>query len=131
MSTQVYYTNKKIKKENADINLIYGEKSNGKSYSLKHEEAILHYLKTGKRFIILRRWVADITNLWIERYFSDVDVERLTENKYNCISVWKKEVYFAVYNADTNKIKRGEKIRLCFSTFNRTTLLGGEFFRCR
>lgn len=110
MSTQVYYTNKRIKKENADFNLIYGEKSNGKSYSLKHEEAILHYLETGKRFILLRRWVADITNLWIEQYFSDVDVARLTNGKYNCISVWKKVVYFAIYDEITGKVKRHEKI---------------------
>ena len=66
---QVHYNIDKIDKLDANFNLIYGEKSNGKSYQVKHKKAVEHYLETGKRFILLRRWREDISNLWIEQYF--------------------------------------------------------------
>lgn len=107
---QIHYNIDKIEKENAIFNLIYGEKSNGKSYQVKHKMAIEHYLNTGKRFILLRRWREDISNLWIEQYFADVDVEKLTNNKYNCITQYRKVLYFSIYDKETGKTKRIEKI---------------------
>lgn len=77
-----YYSNKNIKSKNANINLIYGEKSGGKSYQMKHNEMVEYYLKTGRRFILMRRWKDDISNFWIDRYFNeDVDIHNLTNRK--------------------------------------------------
>lgn len=105
---QVYYNIDNILKENALINLIYGEKSNGKSYQVKHKLAVLHYIKTKKRFIILRRWQADISSVWCEKYFSDVDVPSLTDNEYEFISVYRKKLFFSKIIND--KVVRGEQI---------------------
>lgn len=124
---QVHYNLDNIKKENANFNLIYGEKSNGKSYQVKHKEAILHYLETGNRFILLRRWKEDITNLWIEQYFSDVDVEKLTNGKYNCITVYRKVLYFSVYDVELGKVKRFEKIGYVMSLSTEQHYSGGSF----
>lgn len=107
---QIHYNLDNILKLNANFNLIYGEKSNGKSYQVKHKIGVLHYLETGMRFILLRRWREDISNLWIEQYFADVDVEKLTNNKYNCITQYRKVLYFSVYDKETGKTKRFEKI---------------------
>ena len=107
---QIHYNIDNINKIGANFNLIYGEKSNGKSYQVKHKEGVLHYLETGNKFILLRRWREDISNLWIERYFADVDVIRLTDNKYNCITQYRKELFFSNYDVETKKTKRGEKI---------------------
>ena len=41
---QVHYNIDNIDKENAIINLIYGEKSNGKSYQVKHKKGILPFI---------------------------------------------------------------------------------------
>ena len=57
-----------------------------------------HYLETGMRFILLRRWDSDLSSLWIESYFADVDVAKLTKNKYNCISCYRKILYFSIYD---------------------------------
>ena len=84
-------SNKKITRYNLDaidakgatINIIYGERANGKSYQVKHKKAVEKYLKTGKRFILMRRWKEEISTEKIERYFADVDVEGLTNGKYN------------------------------------------------
>ena len=110
MKNQIHYNIDEINKRNALINLIYGMKSNGKSYQVKHKEAVEHYLKTGMRFILLRRWKEDITPLWIEQYFADVDIAKLTDNKYNCITQYRKVLYFSVFDVDTGKTKRYEKI---------------------
>lgn len=107
---QIHYNIDKINKENANFNIIFGEKSNGKSYAVKHKMAVEKYLKTGKRFILLRRWREDISTLWCEQYFADVDVFKLTNEKYNCISVYRKTIYFANYFSETGKTVRGEKI---------------------
>ena len=106
---QIHYSIDNIDKENANYNLIYGEKSNGKSYAVKHK-AIYNYLNTGNRFILLRRWKEDITNLWIEQYFADVDVEKITDKKYNCITCYRKVLYFSIYDVNTGKTQRIEKI---------------------
>lgn len=109
-NTQIHYNIDNIDKKDANFNLIYGEKSNGKSYQVKHKKAVEHYLKTGRRFILLRRWREDISNLWIEQYFADVDVAKLTNNKYNCISQYRKVLYFSIYDENTGKTQRIEKI---------------------
>ena len=107
---QIHYNIDNILKEDANFNLIYGEKSNGKSYQVKHKIGVLHYIETGNRFILLRRWREDISNLWIEQYFADVDVEKITNNKYNCITQYRKVLYFSIYDKETGKTKRVEKI---------------------
>ena len=107
---QIHYNIDNIDKEDANFNIIFGEKSNGKSYQVKHKKAVEHYLKTGNRFILLRRWREDISTLWIEQYFSDVDVFKLTDGKYNCITVYRKALYFSNYDVETGKTKRYDKI---------------------
>lgn len=109
-NAQIHYNIDNIDKKDANFNLIYGEKSNGKSYQVKHKKAVEHYIKTGRRFILLRRWREDISNLWIEQYFADVDVAKLTNNKYNCISQYRKVLYFSIYDENTGKTQRIEKI---------------------
>ena len=139
---QIHYNIDKIERENALFNLIVGEKSNGKSYQVKHKEGVLYYMqnkpkiqdfnslsvedkeeilqdaKKGYRFILLRRWQEDISNLWIEQYFQDVDVAKITDNKYNCITQYRKVLYFSNYSGENFKTTRGEKIRICNGTIN-------------
>ena len=124
---KIHWTNEKIKKENAMINLVMGGKSIGKSYNIKHEEMIYNYLKTGKRFILLRRWREDITNLWCEQYFADVDVYNITNKKYNCISVHRRCVYFSNYDQDTGKTKHIEKIGYVVSLSTEQHLSSASF----
>ena len=50
-----------IDKIGANYNLIWGERSNGKSYQVKHKKGVIKYLKTGRRFILMRRWKEEIT----------------------------------------------------------------------
>lgn len=128
---QIRYNMDNIDSIGARFNLIYGERSNGKSYQLKHKKAVEKYLKTGKRFILMRRWKEEITGEKIEQYFADVDVEKLTDGKYNCITMYRKVLYLGNYDINSGKTTRHDKIRLCCSIINRTKLCGGKLFGCR
>lgn len=114
---KIHYNLDNIDKENALINLIWGERSNGKSYQVKHKKAIIPFLESmikdgmnRDRFILIRRLREEITTEKIERYFADVDIASLTNNEYNIITYYRKEIYLGNYNIETGKVKRGEKI---------------------
>lgn len=106
----IHYSIDNIDKENAIINIIYGERSNGKSYQVKHKKAVEKYLATQRRFILMRRWKEEITTEKIEQYFQDVDIYKLTDGTYNCISMYKKQLFLANYNNETGKTTRADKI---------------------
>ena len=127
MKEITYYNSDKISKENADINIIFGERSNGKSYDIKHRKAIEHYLETGKRFMLVRRLREELTSSSIINYFADVDVKKLTNNKYNCITVFRREIYFANFDNETYKTERGEKIGYTVPLSIEQNYAGGSF----
>ena len=111
----------------ADINIAYGERSNGKSYQMKHKRGVIKYLETGKRFILMRRFREEITNDKIEKYFDDVDVEKLTKGKYNCITTYRKAIYLSNFNSETFKVIRGEKIGYAVALSTEQNYAGGSF----
>ncbi len=138
---QIHYNIDNISKTKANYFLIYGEKSNGKSYQVKHKKAVIPYLEEvrrhkkmiencivyNERFILLRRWKEDISNLWIEQYFADVDVENLTNGKYNCITCYRKVLYLSIYEVETGKFKRYEKIGYVMALSTEQHYSGGSF----
>lgn len=109
-SKKIHYNLDNIDKIGARFNLIYGERSNGKSYQVKHKKGVEKYLKTGRRFILMRRWKEEITSEKIEQYFQDVDVAKLTDGKFNCITLYRKCLYLSIYDNETGKTKRFDKI---------------------
>lgn len=132
MSKQIYYNIDDIRSRGAIYNLIFGEKSNGKSYQVKLKIMLENYINTGRRFILMRRWDADIKNNWIESYFANMDISSLTGGKYNTIVKYKNEILFAnnlLTDDGTIKTKRGEKVRLCNTFIIRATLFKCRFYR--
>ena len=145
---KVHYNIDTIDSLGASINLIYGERSNGKSYQVKHKKGVVQYLnggdryicnyqnpkevikekiKNGNRFILMRRWREEISSDLIEKYFDDVDVMKLTDNKYNCITMFKKQLYLSVYDNENNTIKRGERIGYVVALSTEQKYAGGSF----
>lgn len=111
----------------ADFNIIYGERSNGKSYQLKHKMGVIKYLETGSKFILVRRFRDELTTDKIEKYFDDVDVEKLTDGKYNIISVYRKSIYLSNMDMETFKVTRGEKIGYAISLSQEQNYAGSSF----
>ena len=95
------------------------DRSNGKSYQVKHKKAILPYFESivedsinnRDRFILLRRWREEIKPELMEQYFRDVDIYGLSGGKYNCLSLYKGKIWLANYNIDSKpQLKRGDYI---------------------
>lgn len=103
---QKFYSCKKLKSLDCHYNMILGERSNGKSYSVKTESIIEAVENPNKKFIYLRRWDLDLKQSLVESYFSDVPIDIITKGESNCITVWQKKIYTAKIDADTGKLTR-------------------------
>lgn len=131
----VYYNLDKIEKENAQINLIWGERSNGKSYQVKHRCGINPYLESIKesitnaeRFMLIRRWKEETKVATIEKYFSDIDIYTLTNGTYNCLSVYQGKIWLSVYDPSSKpQIKRGDYIGYVVALSTEQNYAGGSF----
>lgn len=113
MSTkQIHYNIDPIRKKfpDANIYLIVGEKSNGKSFQVKNKIGIDEYNQFQSRFALVRRWETDMTNNWVEQYFSDVDIQSKTDNKYVGITTSKGAIWYSILDEKTGKLKPKEKI---------------------
>lgn len=105
-----YYSNKKILEKNAEYNIILGERSNGKSYCIKMEQCLKKAIKQEKcTFVIIKRLSEDIKAGFIEEYFADMPISKLTKGKYNKIVGYRDGIYLAKENED-EKLVRGLQI---------------------
>lgn len=83
-----YYNLSQILKKNADYNIIFGERSNGKTYA-----ALMHgmrlYVERGTQMAYVRRWREDIRGKRAETLFNSLVangvVSELTGGKYNSV----------------------------------------------
>lgn len=93
-----YYNSSKIDKKNATYNVIFGERSNGKTYRLLMK-ALKQYAKTGKQFGYVRRWKEDITGRRASSLFSGVvsndEVNKQTNGEFNHIHYFAGKFYLA------------------------------------
>lgn len=66
-----YYSLTNILRRNARYNVIFGERSNGKTYSVLHY-GLQQYLKHGKQMAIVRRWLEDFKGKRAASYFDNL-----------------------------------------------------------
>ena len=100
-----FYSLENILKKNSVYNVIFGERSNGKTYSvLKH--GIEEYFKTGGQLAIIRRWKEDITGKRASDIFSALnfnnEVSKASNGEYTGITYWCGKFYVCNY-AENNK----------------------------
>lgn len=104
-NTLKFYSLKNILKHNADYNIIFGERSNGKTYALL-EYAIKIFVASGKQAAYIRRWREDIKGKRAETLFQNHIqngfVSRETD-KYNTI-VYKSGKYYLANKTDTETV---------------------------
>lgn len=94
-----FYSPKKIMEHKAQYNIIFGERSNGKTYSIL-KLGLENYLKTGKQLGILRRWADDFTGKRGQTMFNGIiangEVSRLTKGKWDTIHYYASKWFLAV-----------------------------------
>lgn len=93
-----FYRVEPILKHKAQYNLIFGERSNGKSYAVK-EFCLKDFAKNGNEFVIIRRLKSDVTKSLADLYFSDAPVEQVFRGK-NVIYAQSGKVFIANQRED-------------------------------
>ncbi|WP_459625737.1 phage DNA encapsidation protein, partial [Enterobacter hormaechei] len=80
-----YYSTKKIDAKNATYNVIFGERSNGKTYALL-KKGVLNWVKTKKQMAYVRRWKEDLTGRRAQQLFAGLvengEISRLTNGEF-------------------------------------------------
>ena len=106
----IYYSTQKIDKKNATYNVIFGERSNGKTYALLLK-SIKAYFKDGSQFAYVRRWKEDITGRRAQRLFSGVndnqEIAKLSHGKFTGVHYWAGKFYLCNYD-DNGKVIYGD-----------------------
>lgn len=117
-----YYSLENILKVDAEYNILFGERANGKSYAVK-DYVFKHFLEDGKKFVYLRRYSMDITPAMVSSYFDDIDIEKLSKKEYNLLEVRAKKIWLAYYDSDQDKITKRKQ---CGYVMH---LSGGEHYK--
>lgn len=116
-----FYSLKEILKTNALFYLIFGQRSNGKTYSVL-EYIIDKKIKTGKPAVLIRRRKEEMSTKFIKDYFlpfcynpsnDENKVEKMSKGKYNHIGYYGGTFYIGIY--DFNEMKWIEKETLCLT----------------
>lgn len=101
-----YYSLKSILEKNADYNVIFGERSNGKTYAAL-EYGLRNFIKTGKQMAYIRRWKEDLRGKRAESLFnghvSNGLITKLTKGEYNEVFYLSGKWYLSNYNEETKK----------------------------
>lgn len=105
---QQYYSSSKIRSLDCQYNLILGERSNGKSYAIKHD-VVGEAVRLNRRFILLRRWDLETKQHLIEQYFGDCNVSAITGGEFDRIYAYSKGLYLGKVD-EKGKPVRGDLI---------------------
>lgn len=93
-----YYSLKKILSKNATYNVIFGERSNGKTYAAL-KLAVETWVKNKTEFAYVRRWKEDLTGKRAAQIFAALNndgfVKTITGGEFDKIHYWAGKFYFA------------------------------------
>lgn len=107
-----YYSLKKIKTIKAQYNMIIGERSNGKTYSVLYE-ICENYFKTGAEGAVVRRWQDDFKGKRALAMFaplvSDNVIYKLSGGQWDRIDYRSGCWYPARYDDETDSVIRGDR----------------------
>lgn len=101
MFKQKFYSLKTILSKDAQYNIIFGERSNGKTYSvLKY--GLEKFCKNGKQTAIVRRWSEDFkgkrgTTMY-QSLVNNNEIEKLTDGKWTDVYYYSGRWYLCKYN---------------------------------
>lgn len=112
-----YYNLKKILAENADYNIIIGERSNGKTYAIL-EYILKQYIEKGCEGAYIRRWKDDIQGKRADTVFNSLcengTVSKLTNGDYETIIFSRGAWHLAKYDETTKRMK-ADKNPFCYA----------------
>ena len=107
LSNNKYYSLDRILDYNATYNVIFGERSNGKTYSvLKY--GLKQFIDTGEQMAIIRRWSEDIKGRRASEIFSGIkannEVYKLSKGVYSGIYYRAGKYFLCTYDDDDRPV---------------------------
>lgn len=114
MSKQSFYRLDNILSHNADYNVIYGERSNGKTTAVL-EYALDDHISSGytNQLAIVRRWEEDFKGKNGQQMFENIVhlgwVAEKTKDRYNSIYYYSQRWYLCAYDDMGNKTNQAEE----------------------
>lgn len=101
-----FYSLDRILAKNAQYNIVFGERSNGKTYSVLYY-GVKNYCKTGKQIGIIRRYREDIRGKRADVLFDALTangvIDKLTNGQYQFVKHVAGKFYFATMDENLNK----------------------------
>ena len=114
MPKEKFYTLDNILQYDADYNMIYGERSNGKTTAvLRH--ALEDYVNSGyvNQLGIIRRWEVDFQGKNGQQMYEGIVnlgwVDELTNGEYNSVYYYSQRWYLCYYSIEGERIKQREE----------------------
>ena len=108
-----YYSLNKINKKNATYNVIFGERSNGKTYATL-KQVLENYFSDGSQFSYIRRWSVDVQPKRMNNLFNaiieDGYLEKLSGGKFTAIFYRTGRFYLCTYNDKGKPIYNEEDV---------------------
>lgn len=110
-----FYRLNAILSKNATYNVIFGERSNGKSYAVL-EYGLEQFWENGSQLAIVRRWSDDFIGKRGQMMFASLVcnaknenvISKITGGKYNDVYYWASKWYLCRYNEETGKREQME-----------------------
>lgn len=117
-----FYSLDKILAEDAHYNLIYGQRSNGKSFSVE-ELGLKNYIDYGEQMAIIRRYDVDfqgkrgqgVFEHFIHNEYRGNIVSEITGGEWTDIYYWSMRWYLCKYNEKGERIRKEEPFCYAFS----------------
>lgn len=101
-----FYSLTNILAKNADYNIIFGERSNGKTYACL-EYMVREYVANGKQGAYIRRWREDLRGKRAENLFNALVangvIERLTKGEYNNVFYYNGKWFLSTFDEESRK----------------------------
>ncbi len=118
MLNNKYYSLDNILKNNAQYNIIIGERSNGKTYACLHR-AIENYVKYGKKTAYIRRWQDDFKGkrgaTLFESLASTKAIEKLTNGKWTDVYYYSSRWYLCKWDDKNVRVNDTEPFAYGFA----------------
>lgn len=106
-----WYSYRNIDNKKCQYNVIFGKRSNGKTYGALCK-VLLNYVKTGKQGAYIRRYADDFKGKRGQQVFdglvSNGVVSRLTDGKFDSVKYSTGRWFLANYNIDTGKLEAAD-----------------------
>lgn len=112
-----YYRLTEIDKKKAHYNVIFGERSNGKTFAVL-EKIIKNYVKSGEKGAYIRRYREDMRGLPAQMLFAGIAdtgiIEKLTDGMYNNVTYYQRK-WFLSHMDEEPKLSFKDATPFCYS----------------